>query len=113
LLHHSLLGFIAPSTLNTWPLTHPAGTGRAVMPTLTASSGETLRQMALQGLGIVCLADFMTREDREAGRLIEVLPEHTPPTCQPINAVYYQNTQLSARIRCLLDFLSEVLPGKL
>ena len=113
LQHHTLLGFIAPSTLNTWPLADSGGTGRAVTPALTASSGETLRQMALQGLGIVCLADFMTCEDRETGRLIEVLPEHTPPTFQPINAVYYQNTQLSARIRCLLDFLSEILPGKL
>lgn len=112
LLHHTLLGFLVPSTLNAWPLVHPGGTGRAVTPTLTASSGETLRQMALQGVGIVCLADFMTNEDRVAGRLVEVLPEHTPPTFQPINAVYYQNTQLSARIRCLLDFLSEVLPGK-
>jgi len=37
----------------------------------------------------------------------------TPPSSQPIHAVYYQNTQLSARIRCLLDFLTETLPGKL
>ncbi len=110
---HTLLGFIPPSTLNTWPLNHPSGTGLAVTPTLTASSGETLRQMALHGAGIVCLADFMTREDRERGRLVEVLADQTPPSSQPIHAVYYQNTQLSARIRCLLDFLTETLPGKL
>jgi DNA-binding transcriptional LysR family regulator len=113
LQQHTLLGFIAPSTLNTWPLVHRDGTGLTVTPALTASSGETLRQMALDGVGITCLADFMTHEDRAAGRLIEVLPDYTPPTFQPIHAVYYQNTQLSARIRCLLDFLSEILPGKL
>jgi DNA-binding transcriptional LysR family regulator len=113
LRQHTLLGFIAPSTLNTWPLVDRGETGRAVTPTLTASSGETLRQMALNGVGITCLADFMTREDRAAGCLIEVLPDHTPPSFQPIHAVYYQNTQLAARIRCLLDFLSEILPGKL
>ena len=113
LQRHALLGFVAPSTLNTWPLVYSEGMIQSIAPILTASSGETLRQMALQGLGVVCLADFMTREDREAGRLIEVLTEHTSITYQPIHAVYYQNTQLSARIRCLLDFLSDVLPGRL
>lgn len=113
LQEHTLIGFIAPSTLNAWPLVHRDGTGLTVTPALTASSGETLRRMALDGVGITCLADFMTREDRATGRLIEVLPDHTPRTFQPIHAVYYQNTQLSARIRCLLDFLSEILPGKL
>lgn len=110
---HTLLGFIAPSTLNTWPLAHAGGTEQAITPNLTASSGEALRQLALQGIGLVCLADFMTHEDRQAGRLIEVLPEQTTPSYQPIHAVYYQNTQLSSRIRCWLDFLSNTLPDKL
>lgn len=110
---HTLLGFIAPSPLNDWPLIDSSGSGPAIAPSLSASSGESLRQMALQGLGIVCLADFMTREDRSAGRLIEVLAQHTAPTDQPIHAVYYQNSQLSARIRCFLDFLNDVLPGRL
>lgn len=110
---HTLLGFIAPSTLNTWPLVHAGGTEHAIAPNLTASSGEALRQLALQGVGLVCLADFMTHEDRQAGRLIEVLPEQTTPSYQAIHAVYYQNTQLSSRIRCWLDFLSNTLPDKL
>ncbi|MEE1978937.1 MULTISPECIES: LysR family transcriptional regulator [Gammaproteobacteria] len=113
LAQHSLLGFVAPSTLNIWPLLHAGGPGLAITPTLSASSGESLRQMALQGLGLICLAEFMTRADCAAGRLVEVLAEHTPPTYQPIHAVYYQNTQLSARIRCLLDFLLDKLPGRL
>ncbi|HET7775107.1 MAG TPA: LysR substrate-binding domain-containing protein [Azospira sp.] len=69
--------------------------------------------LALAGEGIVCLADFMTRADRTAGTLVEVLAPFTLPVFQPINAVYYRNTQLAARISCFLDYLGEALPQRL
>jgi DNA-binding transcriptional LysR family regulator len=34
-----------------------------------------------------------------------VLPRETLDVRQPVHAVYYRNTQLSARIACFLDFL--------
>ncbi len=49
----------------------------------------------------------MTREDQLAGRLVEVLADQILETWQPINAVYYRNTQLAARITCFLDYVSE------
>lgn len=49
----------------------------------------------------------MTREDQQAGRLVEVMPDKILETWQPINAVYYRNTQLAARIMCFLDYVSE------
>jgi len=107
---HSCLGFIPPSPLNIWPLT---GAGLSITPQLAASSGETLRQLALAGQGIVCLSDFMTGGDRQAGRLVEVLGEHSSAAWRPIHAVYYRNTALAARIGCFLDFLSAELPGDL
>ena len=76
------------------------------MPSLSASSGETLRQLALQGAGIVCLSDFMTAGDRERGDLVALLAKETVDLRQPINAVYYRNTHLAARIACFLDFLA-------
>jgi DNA-binding transcriptional LysR family regulator len=76
---------------------------------LTASSGETLRQLSLQGLGIVCLSDFMTQADRRQGRLVQLLEPHTLEVRQPINAVYYRNAQLAARITCFLDFVAQRL----
>jgi DNA-binding transcriptional LysR family regulator len=106
LARHSCLGFIPPSPLNRWPLRHAGGDELAINPQLAASSGETLRQLALAGEGIVCLSDFMTGEDRRAQRLVEVLAEHCQPASRPIHAVYYRNSALSARIACFLDFLS-------
>ena len=79
------------------------------MPGLAASSGETLRQLALAGVGMVCLSDFMTAADRASGALVQVLARDTVDVRQPVNAVYYRNTQLSARITSFLDFLAERL----
>lgn len=108
---HSLLGFTQPDTLNRWPLLDAGGAELEITPTVAASSGETLRQLALAGEGIVCLADFMTTQDRARGDLVQVLPKETLDVRQPIHAVYYLNTQLSARIACFLDFLGERMGG--
>jgi DNA-binding transcriptional LysR family regulator len=104
---HSLLGFVQPETLNQWPLRHACGERWSIEPTLRASSGETLRQLALAGGGLVCLSDFMTAADRSAGTLMQVLAGHTVEVRQPIHAVYYRNTALASRIACFLDYLGE------
>jgi len=106
---HQLIGFTQPESLNRWPLRGPHGDEWPVAPAITASSGETVRQLALAGAGICCLSDFMTTPDRQRGDLIEVLPRLTVDMRESINAVYYRNTQLAARIACFLDFLSERL----
>ncbi|MFP3754483.1 HTH-type transcriptional regulator DmlR [compost metagenome] len=106
---HTLLGFTQPESLNRWPLRGENGAEVEIRPQISASSGETLRQLALAGQGIVSLADFMTDADRRAGRLVQVLKGSTIEVRQPIHAVYYLNTQLSARIAVFLDFLQERL----
>ena len=106
---HTLLGFTQPESLNRWPLRGAHGDEWPINPAITASSGETLRQLALQGAGIVCLSDFMTAADRERGDLVQVLARDTADVRQPVSAVYYRNTQLAARIACFLDFLQERL----
>ncbi|MFC5473387.1 LysR substrate-binding domain-containing protein [Paraherbaspirillum soli] len=109
LLRHQLLGFTQTELLNTWPLRHQHGDSLPVTPTLLANSGETLRQLALHGQGIVCLADFMTQADVAAGRLVRILDDCNNGYQQQIHAVYYRNTQLSRRISCFLDFLQQKL----
>ncbi|WP_394236614.1 LysR substrate-binding domain-containing protein [Pseudomonas anguilliseptica] len=106
---HSLLGFTQPDSLNQWPLRHAQGDTYSITPSLSASSGETLRQLALSGAGIVCLADFMTAADRASGELVQLLLRDTVEVRQPIHAVYYRNTALASRITCFLDYLSSQL----
>ena len=106
---HALLGFTQPESLNDWPLRDAAGDILRIQPTIASSSGETLRHMALAGLGIVCLSDFMTREDRLSGKLVQLFAEQTLDVRQSINAVYYRNTALAARITCFVDHVIETL----
>jgi len=106
---HTLLGFTQPESLNRWPLRGTHGEEWPITPAIAASSGETLRQLALAGAGVVCLSDFMTHADRDRGALVQLLSRDTVDVRQPINAVYYRNTQLTTRITSFLDFLAERL----
>lgn len=107
LKRHTLLGFTQPESLNIWPLRHADGEGLSIAPGVAASSGETVRQLALSGAGIACLSDFMTETDRARGDLVQVLMRDTLEVRQPVHAVYYRNTELASRIRCFVDFLAQ------
>ncbi len=109
LQQHALIGFTAPEALNRWPLSHAGGEAYEIRPTIRASSGETVRQLALAGQGIACLSDFMTGADRASGDLVQLFVKDTVPQLQPVNAVYYRNTALAARIRVFLDELAAAM----
>lgn len=109
LQRHRLLGFTAPASLNIWPLAHEGAEGLAIEPVLRASSGATLRQLALQGAGIVCLSHFMTRADMAAGTLVPLLEPLSLPWSQPIWAVFYKQGALAPRVVALVDFLARRL----
>lgn len=106
---HSLLGFSQTETLNHWPLRHADGDRLLIRPAITSSSGETVRALALAGEGIACLSHFMTHEDIRSGQLKVLLDDCNSGYRQPINAVYYRNSQLALRIQCFLDFIQRKL----
>ncbi|PCE23852.1 LysR family transcriptional regulator [Paraburkholderia acidicola] len=113
LAKHALLGFNQPESLNVWPVLGADGEPWRIEPTVWSSSGETLRQMALEGVGIACLSDFMTGQDRESGRLVQILNRQTQDVRQPIHAVYYRNTAISSRIASFVDYLVEAFKTRL
>ena len=113
LLQHRILGFTAPSSLNIWPFPQQAGDGLPVLPAIAASSGETLRHLALAGAGVVCVADFLTRQDVASGNLVPILESETLPWTQPVWAVFYKQEALASRVSALVNFLSERLTGQL
>ena len=112
LTQHSLLGFSQLDHLNQWPLARAGGKPLHITPTLTASSGSTLLELAMAGEGIVCLADFMTIAPRQKGTLVDVLPDLIELQTQVVNAVYYRQATLSQRARLFMEFLAERLPGR-
>ena len=109
LQNHTLLGFTGSENLNWWPLVHAQGDRLAIKPQLRASSVETLRQLAIAGEGIACLSDFMTTDDRQSGRLVEILADLNSGARRPVNAVFYSDAQRNPRLRVWLDFMKEKL----
>ena len=104
---HTLLGFNEPESLNRWPVPGDDEGQLRIRPDIAASSGETLRRLAVEGAGITCLSDFLTHSDRAAGSLVPVLSAQTLDVFQPIHAVYYRNTAVSARVRSFVDVLAD------
>ncbi|CAM3617654.1 LysR substrate-binding domain-containing protein [Pseudoalteromonas maricaloris] len=102
--YHNLIGFTDAPHLNVWPLQSP----QQLNFSISASSGETVRQLCIAGHGIALLSNFMVRQDIKAGRLVEVFTEQiiSPNRREAVQAVYYQNSAVSSRISAFLDYIA-------
>lgn len=105
---HFVIGFTKIKHLNSWPL-RVDGERIKVKAKLQASSGETVRRLALEGLGLTCLSAFMIAQDLAQGRLIALFEEQIEHDYQSIHAVYYQQEHLPKRVRLFIDFLAQKL----
>ncbi len=106
--NHAVIGFSKVKHLNTWPL-QVEGERLKLQPKLKASNGETVRRLALEGLGITCLSAFMIAQDLKQGRLIALFEDQIEHDYQSIHAVYYQQEHLPKRVRLFIDFLAQKL----
>jgi DNA-binding transcriptional LysR family regulator len=110
---HRCLGFSQPLHLNLWPLDTGDKSGFLISSTLKASSGSAIRQLALQGAGIACLAGFMTRDDVRSGLLVPVLGNHLLDSYQPINAVFYRGYNSSMKVKSFVEFIRQAMKNNL
>lgn len=110
LARHNRIGFNFARAETGWPFTDPAGGGEIVVPVegnLQASDGESVRELALAGLGLARLALFHVRDDIEAGRLMPLLEDFNSGPLQEVHAVFLgQGGPLPARVRAFIDFLA-------
>lgn len=81
-----------------------------IHPCLKASTGEFIRDAAVDGRGIVLLPTFIVYKEIENGKLMPLLHDYQPP---PINAyaIYPQTRHLSQRVRAFVDFLVKRFEG--
>lgn len=108
LQQHDLIGFTRPVHLNRWPIKLNNEYFIAESK-INASSGETVRQLALRGHGVARLSEFEIWQDLIEGRLVALLEDQIELTQQYIHAVYYQQEQLPKRVRVFIEFLTEQL----
>lgn len=107
LAQHNCLGFNFRRAAPVWPLKESGRiVDRAVNGSLLANNGETVRRMALAGVGLARLGDYHVRDDIVAGRLVEVLADAVEGDEERINAVYLGGARLPQRVRVFLDFMA-------
>ena len=109
LLRHNRLGPSYRRQVEGWPLVvDGAVTHLPIAGNLRASDGETLRRLALAGVGLARMSLHHVQADIDAGRLVPVLEAFNPGEREPIHAVYLGTpARLPGRVRVLLDFLAE------
>ncbi|MBB3103214.1 LysR substrate-binding domain-containing protein [Azomonas macrocytogenes] len=102
---HNCLGFNFQRTAPVWPLRQGGRIlDRMVRGNLLANNGETVRRLAIAGVGIARLADFHVDRDIAAGRLVEVLAE-SGHDCEEVHALYPGGRYVPQRVRVFLDFM--------
>ncbi|WP_207460543.1 LysR family transcriptional regulator [Azospirillum sp. SYSU D00513] len=111
--HHDCLGFNFRRAAAVWPMKSGGRlVDREVSGRIVANNGETVRHLAVLGMGLARLAEFHVRTDVEAGRLVTVLDD-TMVDSEEIHALYIGRERAPRRIRAFLDFMTPRLRAML
>ncbi|HKO69304.1 MAG TPA: LysR family transcriptional regulator [Bradyrhizobium sp.] len=95
-----------PST--PWPFHTRNGTEALnILPRVSSDNGEAALQLALDGVGIVRLADVIVGDAIRCRRLVPLLTDVHQRELVPLSAVYAPGRQRLPKISVFLDFLVE------
>lgn len=81
-------------------------------PRISMNSANAVRVAALAGLGVTRTFGYLVREDIEAGRLVELLPEFASIDI-PVQIVFPHRTLMPAKSRAFIDYVAEGLGAAL
>ena len=95
-----------------WHLTDPKGEAikTKIRPYLKATSGEYLKDAAVEGQGIILVPSFIAYKEIERGDLVPLFKEYKPPQIDAF-AIYPQTRHLSQRVREFVEFLVKRFEG--
>ncbi len=107
---HNCLDFSFRRAEPGWPFLEDGRTVlRAVHGNMVANNGETLVQLALDGVGITRVGAFHVENLLQSGALVPLLTTFNPGDREAIHAVFIGGPSMPARIRVLVDFLVETV----
>jgi DNA-binding transcriptional LysR family regulator len=106
LIRHDCLTYTQSGSRGEWSFNGPGATAETVRVSgrFSANNGDTLRQLALAGLGVILAPDFIVQDDLKAGSLIGLMSDYRAALF-PFHAVYPHNRYLSAKVKTFVDFL--------
>ena len=106
LLRHNCLTLPGPAW-SQWPFHTHEGINRLVVSgTFTSDNADLLLDMAIAGLGIARLADFMVARPMRDGALVPLLLESSMPESFPIHALTVPGRHRAPRIKAFVDFVA-------
>ncbi|WP_336967346.1 LysR family transcriptional regulator [Sphingobium aromaticiconvertens] len=108
--NHNCLNFNFRRMEPVWPFRRD---GRdyalSVRGTIEANSGETLGQLAADGVGITRVGRFSVEPELASGQLVALLEDCNPGDIETIHAVFLGGGNVPTRVRVFVDFLAEQL----
>ena len=112
LADHRCLVYSLLSDYEYWHVTDSNGEEirTKIHPYLKASTGEFLRDAAVEGMGIIMVPSFIAYKEVESGALVQILADYVPPEIDAY-AIYPQTRHLSQRVRAFVDFLLDRFQG--
>lgn len=107
LRQHQVIGYSYLATKDEWHFVGPNGpVSVQTNPWMHTNNGDTCRAAAMAHQGVILQPKFLVSEALAAGDLVELLPEYHAADIG-IYAVYPTRKHLSAKVRVLIDFLSD------
>ncbi|OAE61832.1 LysR family transcriptional regulator [Achromobacter mucicolens] len=109
--HHACLHHRFPSTgkLEPWPLAHDDATQAWTLPvSMVCNTSAALLDVAVAGLGIACLPDFLVRPAMRRGELVSVLDSHVEHQ-GTFRLLWASSKHLAPKLRVFIDFMSTEL----
>lgn len=108
LVDHDCILVTAGPGLNRWPFRTRSGVDVIeISPRVTTDDAEAALQLALDGAGIVRLADIIVGGPIGEGRLVPLLQNVHHVEAVPLSAVFPAGRQRLPKVRVFLDFLIE------
>lgn len=113
LLDHNCLTLAGPGSFNAWPFATGDGVNRLqVSGNFSSDNVSILMRMALQGQGIIRLANFALGQTIRDGSLVELLADTHISEPVPLWALMPPGRHRAPRVRAFLEFMTERLqPG--
>lgn len=107
---HHCLNFSFRRAEPVWPFRRDGQNfALSVEGNIEANNGETLGQLAANGVGIARVGCFSVAAEIAQGRLVPILEPYNPGDVELIHAVFVGGPSLPARVRVFVDFLADKL----
>lgn len=104
---HNCLNFNFRRAEPVWPFARAGqGFSLSVKGNIEANNGETLGQLAANGVGIARVGRFSVADELASGRLVPILEAYNPGDVEMIHAVFVGGATMPARVRVFVDFLA-------